>query len=61
MPQAKDTDCLDGHKNKTGVYAAYNKPTATEGRTQTESEGKEKDIPCEWKSNESWSSNAHIR
>ena len=44
MPQAKDTDCLDGHKNKTGVYAAYNKPTATEGHTQTESEGMEKDI-----------------
>ena len=29
--------------------------------TQTESEGMEKDIPCKWKSKESWSSNCHIR
>ena len=29
--------------------------------TQTESEGIEKDIPCKWKSKESWSSNSHIR
>ena len=28
--------------------------------TQTESEGMEKDIPCKWKSKESWSSNSHI-
>ena len=28
---------------------------------QTESEGMEKDIPCKWKSRESWSSNSHIR
>ena len=28
---------------------------------QTESEGMEKDIPCKWKSKESWSSNSHIR
>ena len=29
--------------------------------THTESEGMEKDIPCKWKSKESWSSNTHIR
>ena len=29
--------------------------------TYTESEGMEKDIPCKWKSKESWSSNSHIR
>ena len=28
---------------------------------QTESEGIEKDIPCKWKSKESWSSISHIR
>ena len=28
---------------------------------QTESEEMEKDIPCKWKSKESWSSNSHIR
>ena len=27
---------------------------------QTEHEGMEKDIPCKWKSKESWSSNSHI-
>ena len=29
--------------------------------TYTESEGMEKDIPCKWKSKESWSSNSHVR
>ena len=33
----------------------------TQGHIQTESEGMEKDIPCKWKSKESWSSNSHIR
>ena len=32
-----------------------------EGHIQTESEGMEKDIPCKWKSKESWSSYTHIR
>ena len=36
-------------------------PLHTEGCTQTESEGMEKDIACKWKSKESWSSNSHIR
>ena len=31
------------------------------GHIQTESEGMEKDNPCKWKSEESWSSNFHIR
>ena len=30
-------------------------PLQTYGHTQTESEGMEKDIPCKWKSKESWS------
>ena len=32
-----------------------------EGHIQTESEGMEKDIPCKWKSKESWSGNSHIK
>ena len=36
MPQPKNTDCLNGHKSKTGVYVAYNRPIATEGHIQTE-------------------------
>ena len=32
-------------------------PLQTQGHIQTESEGMEKDIPCKWKSKESWSSN----
>ena len=36
-------------------------PLQTEGHIQTESEVMEKDIPCKWKSKESWSSSTHIR
>ena len=36
-------------------------PLQTYGHIQTESEGMEKDIPCKWKSKESWSSNSHNR
>ena len=27
MPQPKDTDWLNGYKNKTHIYAVYSKPT----------------------------------
>ena len=36
-------------------------PLQTKGHIQTESEGMEKDIPCRWKSKESWKNNSHIR
>ena len=36
-------------------------PLQTWGHIQTESEGMKKDIPCKWKSQESWSINTHIR
>ena len=36
-------------------------PLLTKGHIQTEREGMKKDIPCKWKSKESWSSNSHIR
>ena len=28
MPQPKDTDWLNGYKNKTHIYAVYKKPTS---------------------------------
>ena len=43
------------------IYAVYKRPTSDLGTLQTESEGMEKDIPCKWKSKESWSRNTHIR
>ena len=36
-------------------------PLQTEGQIQTESEEMEKDIPCKWKSKESWSNDSLIR
>ena len=36
-------------------------PLQIQGHIQTESEGRVKDIPCKWKSEESWSSSTHIR
>ena len=33
----------------------------SQGHVQTESEGMEEGIPCKWESEESWSSDTHIR
>ena len=59
MLQAKDTDWLNGYKNKAHIYAVYKKPTLR--HTQTESERMEKYIPCKQKAKESQISNPHIR
>ena len=45
MPQPKGKDWLNGYKNKTPLYAAYNDPPQNKGHIQIESEGLEKDIP----------------
>ena len=60
MLQPKDIDWLNGYKNKTHIYAVYKRTTSDLGTHTTESEGMEKDIPCKWKSKESWTSNSHI-
>ena len=39
MLQPKDTDWLNGYKNKTCIYADYKRPTSDQGHIQTESEG----------------------
>ena len=43
------------------TYVSIRDPLQTTGHKQTESEGMEKDIPCKWKSKETWSSNTLIR
>ena len=60
MPQPKEKDWLNGYKNKTPIYIVYKIPTLKH-RTQTESEGLEKDIPHKQRSKGSRSSNTHIR
>ena len=42
MLQPKDTDWLNGYKNKTYIYAVYKRPTSDQGHIQTEGEGMEK-------------------
>ena len=52
---------LNGYKNKAHAYAAYERPIS-DLRTHTGWKWEmEKDIPCKWKSEESWGSNTHIR
>ena len=53
MLEPKDTDSLNGYKNKTHIYAVYKKPTS-DLKTHI-------DFPCKWEAKESWSSNPHIR
>ena len=60
MLQPKDTDWLNGYKNKTHVYAVYKKPTS-DLNTHIDKKRMEKHIPCKWEAKESWSSNPHIR
>ena len=60
MLQPENTGLLNGYKNKTHIYAVYNRPTSDLGTHTTESEGMEKDMTCKWKSKESWSSYTHI-
>ena len=61
MLQPKDIDWLNGSKNKSCTYAVYKRPTSDLGTRTDANEGMEKDIPCKRKSQESWSSNSHIR
>ena len=41
MLQPKDTDWLNGYKNKTHTYAVYRDPLQIQVHKQTESEGME--------------------
>ena len=61
MLKPKDTDWLNGYKNKTLYTLFIGDPLQTQGHPQTESERMEEDITYQWKSKENRSSNAHIR
>ena len=52
MLQPKDTDWLNGYKNKTHIFAVYKKPTSDLKTHMTESERMEKYIPCKWEAKE---------
>ena len=56
MLQPKDIDWLNEYKTRSIYMLSTGDPLQTQGHIQTESEGMEKDIPCKWKSKESWSS-----
>ena len=60
MLQPKDTDWLNGYKNKTHIYTVCKKPyfrTKDTGRVKV---GDGKKIPYA-NGSQSWSSNTHIR
>ena len=61
MLQPKDTDWLNGYKNKTHLHSVYMKPTSDQRHIWTECERKEKCIPYKWKVREMWNSYSHIR
>ena len=61
MLQPKDTDWLNGYKNKTHIYAVYKKPTSDLKTHIDEYEMMEKYIPCKQEARESWKGNPHIR
>ena len=61
MLQIKDTEWLNGYKNKICIYAAYSGLTSDLKTQKTENEGMEKAIPCKWKSKVSQGTNTYIR
>ena len=53
----KKTDCLNGYKSKTCIYAVYKSPISDPGtHTGWKCGGGKKNIPHKQKSKESWSS-----
>ena len=47
MLQPKDTDWLNGYKNKTHIYAVYKKPTS-DLKTHIDCKRMEKHTPWKW-------------
>ena len=50
MLPPKDIDWLNGYKTRPIYMLSTRDPVQTQGHIQTESEGMEKDVPCNWKS-----------
>ena len=44
----KSIDWLNGHKNKTQMYAVFKRPTSLLGTHTNSSERMEENIPCKW-------------
>ena len=61
MLQPKDTEWLNGYKNKTNIYVVYKKPTSVL-KTQVNWKWEDGKIySMKMGSKESWSSDPHIR
>ena len=62
MLQLKNTNCLNGYKNKTHIYAVYKKPTS-EDTYGLKVRGWKNIFHAKGskKKKKSWSSNPHIR
>ena len=59
MLQPKDTDWLNGYKNKTHIHAVYKKPTS-ELKTHIDWKWEDGKVhSMKWEAKESWSSNAY--
>ena len=51
MLQSKDAEWLNGHKNKTHIYATYRRHTSDLNTyTELKVRGLKKSIPCKYKS-----------
>ena len=61
MLQAKDTDSMNGYKNKHQIYFVYKKPTSDLKTYLTWKWEDGKIYSIQMGSKESWSSNPHIR
>ena len=65
MLQPKDTDWLNGYKDKTPytccLQETHFRPTHYKRHVLTESKKMGKDIPCKWKSKESQKGQSHFR
>ena len=61
MVQSKDTDWMNGYKDKICIYDIYKRLTSDLRTLKNQSEGIEIAIPHKWKSKESQNSNTHVR
>ena len=62
MLQPKDTDWLNGYKNKTHICCLQETHYRSQDTYRLKVRGWNiySNIPCKWEAKESWSSNPHI-
>ena len=61
MLQPKDTDWLNGYKNKTYICCLQETHFRPQDTYRLKVKGWKKYILCKWEAKGSWSSNPHIR